>query len=578
VGPENLNTDDAEAAYVGLLPRTAPGGRRQLFAELADQGVPAFALRGRPDVEAGALAGLLPPSEQKLARRVAQHLDAVLRGTAATELPAYLPLQERLTLNGRTAAAIGFEPALETVLVAEVIHPEALELGEPLQLGDAIQLALESNIDLQLQDDELQVVRAERGRAGSVLLPQIELGSSATQIDSDRAASSGGLFAERETLIGLTATQVLFDDSALTGYRAARKSERSAEYEYQAARLDVAESAARAYLNWRRAVALASIEIANLRLTISNLETARVRLQVGAAGREEVYRWGSEEAQQRASVLAALAAVDQTRFALNQVLGVDQSNRWRSAASDPTGDLDQVDQRWHRVADVEGLPELDAAVVAAALERSPSIRSLEESIGARRAVLGQRRRSFYVPSLFAVFSFDRVLDQEFAQAPVLPGIGAVEERWTFALSASLPLFEGGDRFHALGEARAQLDLTEHSQVRAQQLIEQQARSALTAVRSSYPAIELSRSAADQSRLNLEIVRDRYAVGKASILDLLDAQRQTFSLEQTASIAVYDYLEDLTALQRSISWFELLASPDEVDHFFSRLDEGAEHEQ
>jgi outer membrane protein TolC len=460
-----------------------------------------------------------------------------------------------------------------------VIHPEALELGEPLLLGDAIRLALQSNIDLQLQGDELQLAVAERGRAGSVLLPQIELGSSATQIDSDRAAAAAGLLAERETLFGLTATQVLFDDTALTGYRVARKSERSAESELEATRLDVAESAARAYLSWRRAAALASIEIANLRLTISNLETARVRLQVGAAGREEVYRWASEEAQQRASVLAALAAVDQARFALNQVLGVDQSKRWRSTAADSTtGDLVQVDPRWQRVADVERLPELDAAVVAAALERSPSIRALDESIEASRVVLGQRRRSFYVPSLYAVFSFDWVLDQEFAQPPQLPGAGAEDDRWTFALSASLPLFEGGDRLHALGEARARLDLTEHSLVRAQQLIEQQARSALTAVRSSYPAIELSRSAADQSRLNLEIVRDRYAVGKASILDLLDAQRQTFSLEQTASIAVYDYLEDVTALQRSISWFELLASPDEVDQFFSRLDEGAAHEQ
>jgi outer membrane protein TolC len=371
---------------------------------------------------------------------------------------------------------------------------------------------------------------------------------------------------------------VLFDDSAWTGYRAARSNAVGAGHELEATQLDVAESAARAYLNWRRALALASIEIENLRLTMSNLETARVRLQVGAAGREEVYRWGSEEAQQRVSVLSALANVEQARFALNQVLGVDQSRQWRSAAMDPSGDLDQLDPRWRLVAEVERQRELEAGVVAAAVEGSPTLRAFEASIEASEAVVGLRRRSFFVPSLIAAFSFDHVLDQEFASSPQFPGSGADDDNWTFALSASLPLFEGGDRLHALGEAKAQLGLTEHGRERARQLIEQQARSALAAVRSSFPSIELSRSAAEQSRLNLEIVSDQYAVGKKSILDLLDAQRQTFSLYQSASIAVYDYLEDLMALQRSLSWFELLAPPEEVDRFFSRFEEGAGDEQ
>jgi outer membrane protein TolC len=106
------------------------------------------------------------------------------------------------------------------------------------------------------------------------------------------------------------------------------------------------------------------------------------------------------------------------------------------------------------------------------------------------------------------------------------------------------------------------------------LVEQRTRVALAAVRASYPAIELQLLAAERMRQTFEILQNRYAVGRASLLELLEAQNQAFSLRLQAEISKYDYLADLTELQRSISLFEVLESPESMDLWFTELRQAA----
>ena len=58
-------------------------------------------------------------------------MEALHRGERPEDLPAYLPLRERLTINGETAAAIGFRPSLEVRELIDTIH-------EPEGAGPAV--------------------------------------------------------------------------------------------------------------------------------------------------------------------------------------------------------------------------------------------------------------------------------------------------------------------------------------------------------------------------------------------------------------------------------------------------------
>jgi outer membrane protein TolC len=111
--------------------------------------------------------------------------------------------------------------------------------------------------------------------------------------------------------------------------------------------------------------------------------------------------------------------------------------------------------------------------------------------------------------------------------------------WNIAVSASLPLFNGGAL--RAQRARAQLELDEFTlQLEAtRQRVEQRVRSSMHATLSSWAAIDLSRQAAEAARNNLDLVSDAYAEGLVEIIRVVDAQNQALVAELVAANSVYD---------------------------------------
>ncbi|NIP98555.1 MAG: hypothetical protein GWO24_36155, partial [Akkermansiaceae bacterium] len=84
--------------------------------------------------------------------------------------------------------------------------------------------------------------------------------------------------------------------------------------------------------------------------------------------------------------------------------------------------------------------------VLTALGNAPELKALDKAIEAQELVLAQRKRTYFMPRLFAQFDYRHYLDREFAGAGTLPGGGSAgdpeDEVWTFAVAANLPVFEG----------------------------------------------------------------------------------------------------------------------------------------
>ena len=68
-----------------------------------------------------------------------------------------------------------------------------------------------------------------------------------------------------------------------------------------------------------------------------------------------------------------------------------------------------------------------------------------------------------------------------------------------------------------------------------------------------------------------MIRDKYARGSVSILDLLDAQNQAFVRDQEAAIAVYRYLSDVVEFQRSIAWFATFKTEEEQNEWLDQFE-------
>jgi outer membrane protein TolC len=90
--------------------------------------------------------------------------------------------------------------------------------------------------------------------------------------------------------------------------------------------------------------------------------------------------------------------------------------------------------------------------------------------------------------------------------------------------------------------------------------------------SSYMNIGLSAEAARAAAENLELVRNAYAQGAVSIIELLDAQNAALAADEAAAIAVYVFAANHARVQRAVGRYDFFMTDAEREAYFQRLDE------
>ena len=556
----------SDAVYLTPPLRMGPDAWQQVIDGINQKDLPSFSAMGYEDVEKGVLAGLLPEMGDRLARRIALNIQQIMRGTPPEDLQVKMPVEEKLVINAQTAAEIGYSPNFEIMTKAVFLHREMLHPGESLTIDQAMVLGVENSADLAIKKAETKSVRQQKNQVVSLLFPQINGQAQYAQIDKDTAEAAMGNQAEKTTQVGATATQIIYNDPVLSQYRASRRSYDAQMKAQESTRLDVMANVAERFIQLLQAQALFLIEQENLKLTRSNLDLAKVRHQVGTAGPEEVYRWESQAASQKSTVIAADSSVKTANVALNQSMGVEQDKRWNVKDLRVEGDdLHFLGKRLSQYLENEkDLQSFEEFVVEYALKYSPALESLDDQISAQGILLNQYKRRFIIPELTASASYDYYMDREYPEG--ITGLDLPDDQWGVGLQASIPLCEGGGRVFDMLEAAATLNQLEETKRQTREYIEQNVRSIMYSIKSSYPAMKLQKEAADFSQKNLDVIQDKYARGVVSILDLLDAQNQSFVAHQNAVIAVYSYLLDIYELQRAVAWFSFEKTSKERDDF------------
>ena len=575
---------DTQAVYVMPALRLDPKERAALYAALAARRIPAFSFLGQPEVEAGALAGLLPEMHALLVRRASVNLDQLAAGAPAAGLLLTIPGQAQLFVNEATAAAVGAPIDFRILSQARLVGAVVGEAGAPLTFEQAVLTALEKNFDVRIRHEAATGARETEHAAASALFPQLAATYGYQRIDRDRAMFSGGLLPETAQRAGFALQQALFDDEAWSRRRAAREAYRGAALQEQAERLGVAERAGQAYLQFLSAQALVRIAGENLAVTQRNLEFARLRRMVGTSGPEEGFRFESLEAQQRGELIAARAKQQQARVALNRVLAVPADTRW--SAEDVGLNHPSFTFAAMRVAGVlRSRAEIDHLRnfgAAYALRHSPDLAAFEQAEKAQAITVGQKARRQILPKVGLSAGYQRVLENDYAGPTLIeqlavrgeippPSMQLDRDEWNLQLTASLPLFTGGGLRADLRKAKSDLRQIQLGAENAREGIVARAQAAFYALESSYPSIELVQRSADRADQNLRVVQDKYEQGTVSIINLLDAQNAAFSQKQAAALAVYRFLGDLIAYERAIGWFEVLSSAEEKEAWFREME-------
>ena len=573
--------DSVDAVYVLPLMRFTIDEIEDLALRLNRRKLPSFSMFGRAEVERGMLVGLRTEDFwRRLARRMALNIQRVLLGEDAGSIPVSFPENARLVINMKTAREIGVFPTWNVMATAEQLFEDDMEDAPSLTLVDAVRWGEEHNLDLAAFDRRVaagaEVVEQARGG----VRPQLDAGLLANVIDSDRAAASLGAQAERTLGVSLGFEQMIYVEPVVANLAIQKNLQSSLEAEREALRLGVVQEVATAFLLVRREMGLLEIQKENLRVTRSNLELARIRNRIGAAGASEVYRWQTAIAGAEQGVVTARERRNVAEVNLNRVLNRPQNTRFQAEDVDLESPVFvTADPRFFSyIYSPRGYEIFIEFNVEEGLGRSPELEAFDDAIAAANRALTAARRRFFVPDISLVAEITERLAEGGAGSQVVELPPPIEipqpddTDWSVALFAGLPLYTGGTNQAAKRQALEEVRRLENERWAASDRIEQRIRSALHIANASYYSILLSRAAAENSLKSLELVTEAYATGRVSIPELLDAQNTALVANEAANNAVYNFLIDLMEVQRATNSFDFFLTDGERDDYFSRLHE------
>ncbi|MDJ0841349.1 MAG: TolC family protein [Acidobacteriota bacterium] len=574
--------DDAEMVYVTPQVRLSSIQRKEFFDGLAARKLLNFSMSGRDEVALGALSGLSPESDRvRWFRRQAINIQRVLLGEKPEDLPVLFKENAKLSINMKTARAIGWFPSWDLQIDAELLNEEPEDIGRKLTLEETVQKAVAVNPSLRAQERELELGRQEIELAKARKRPSLDADVTYLQVDSDTAANSLGNQPESSTTAQLTATQLIYSDAVNAAITIQEDAQVAREKAFEIEKLDVALDASNRFLIYLQARTLYRIQRENLDLTRSNLETAVVRRDVGIGNPAEVFRWESQLAIDRLNAITAKNEAHSALYFLNEILDFEQEawveavppNRFDPRLRTGLGKLGPY------VDNAQDFERVRGFMVKEAIAMAPELAQIDALIRVREREETANRRSFYLPTVSLQAQLNQIVQRKEDPGTIaIPGIPPIElglpeeTSWNAALNFNLPLFDGGRRKANLAISRIQLEQIQLQRRAAVNGLELRVRAGMQEVATSAVAIELRNEAAEAAEKNFKLVEDSYAKGVATSIDLLDAQNSVLVARQAAANAEYVFFQALMEFQRATGQFDYFISTEDREAFFRRLDE------
>ncbi len=316
---------------------------------------------------------------------------------------------------------------------------------------------------------------------------------------------------------GLTGSLTVFEGlRRFRVYDASKADVRAAEARYANQRYQVTLQTKNFFFNALRQADL--LEVARQRVSQAeqNLDIVRRRTLLGEATISDSLRARLDVLNAQQTVLQSETAVRSARSSLGRQIGLTD----RVTPTRP-GDLEP-----------SPLPLTESEILEMAVSVSPPVIAASEASIAARANVSVAK-SAYIPTL----RFSTGYNWQ-NQARSFSG-GSTS--WNLGLSLSYPIFNGFQRESAIDRAQFVRRVTLLQEDDARLAAREQADAALQNLLTAERAIVIAGDAAFLAAEDLRVVRERYTVGVATILDILISQSAADQANTDVITTRYDYI-------------------------------------
>ncbi|WP_174873405.1 efflux transporter outer membrane subunit [Vogesella oryzae] len=400
------------------------------------------------------------------------------------------------------------------------------------QLDALIDEALRYNRDLQQAAARVDEAAAALGSARASRLPQVTANAGATRAQTSQYSSGAGAIGNQYSA-ALNASWELDLWGKLARQREAATANLSAsEYTLAAARLSLAAQVSNAYFQLLAYDAQLAAARATLQGREDSFRLRQKRFNGGMTSELELKQAEAELASAQAAVPKLSQAVDRSEHALAVLLG--RAPR----------ELLQAPARGKPLERLAEAPSVPGDLPSDLLLRRPDIAAAEQQLIAANARIGVARAAYF-PSIglsAGIGSESYKLSQLFS---------GPAQMWSFAGNLAAPIFNNGAIAADVSAASARQKQALAGYEKAVQSAFADTLDALTAVRSSRETELAQRKQLEAMREALRLARLRYDNGYSSYLEVLDAERSVFQLEQSLADA------RLARLQAAVSLYTAL---------------------
>jgi len=404
--------------------------------------------------------------------------------------------------------------------------------ADPLTADQAVKLALQHNSQIVQSNASVLDARSGMWSAYSGVLPHVSAGgtrtgsltreSSGTQVFGSFSIPSSSFNNEAySSSYDISGNWSLVNLSAWTSLSSARKGMQAARFSQRATRADVALATKRQFYEVVKALHLARVSTQSLRLSRDDERRVRALFEVGSVSKSDLLKARVRTSQSELDSLLATHNVTVQRILLSEQLGLPETE---------LGDVDST-----LVPTTPTAPDPAALLVEARASR-PDIRATELEM--RAAELDLRAAHWSrLPSLSAGGSYTpdsrrtSKLYTDFAPHDTA-STSAFESKRSFSgqVSIDMNIFDGFLTDSRVASARSRLLRARETRDALVRNLESEVHQATLGYQEAWERDALARRTLESASENLNLVQQKYNVGSATILDLIDSQVQLQSAQ------------------------------------------------
>ena len=400
------------------------------------------------------------------------------------------------------------------------------------QLRELIAMAIENNRDLRVAVQNIEQARAQYQIRSADQFPTVGASASGTRSAPNPMQALGGPSVSSNYTVGIGVAGWELDffgrvaalkDVALANYLATEEARKAAQ-------ISLIAAVSSTWLQLKTDTELLLLTERTLGTREQSLRLTRLRFDNGASSALDMRLAESLAANAQATRAQQQRLRAQDINLLTLLVGQPVPERLippvpAVVTAEAPRDLTQATAAVQPAADLPTFAEVAAGLPSDLLLRRPDIRAAEQQLIGANANIGAARANFF-PRISLTGSLGRVsgdLDGLF-------GSGG-SKAWSFGPSITLPIFDMGRNQANLDAARAGREIAVAQYEKSIQSAFREVADALAGRATLADQLSALQAQAAAERDRFRLADLRYRNGIANYLDLLDAQRSLFAIEQ-----------------------------------------------